>query len=155
MIGEMIRSLCPCAANALCGVETRMNVRSLRLAARKLLGQGCSDLWMYAREEEAQCRGCEDARPAVLFSEVAPPACGQRGQGAHDGGHHRLNARGARLDCRVVEAALGGFSAGVRVVGGAADIVYENDAIWSRRRSCCDVGCVQGMVVQVRTGGVQ
>lgn len=29
MIGEMIRSLCPCAANGLCGVETRMNVRSL------------------------------------------------------------------------------------------------------------------------------
>lgn len=30
MIGEMMSSLCPCTAKILCGVETRMNVRSLQ-----------------------------------------------------------------------------------------------------------------------------
>ena len=30
MIGETMSSLCPCAAKMLCGVDTRMNTRSLQ-----------------------------------------------------------------------------------------------------------------------------
>lgn len=58
------------------------------------------------REEETEGGGGEDTCAAVAFAKVAPPASGEGGEKAADGGHDGLNAGSPCLDGSVGETAV-------------------------------------------------